>query len=137
MTPSAAESVFVDTSAILPYLHQPDEDHARCHSALEKLRRSRARLVTSSYVIHECLALLQSRFGLEAVRQFEWAFMPLLRVVWVDEALHTQALSALLAANRKAISLTDWTSFKIMGSRGLRRAFSLDGHFREQGFELV
>ncbi len=46
-------------------------------------------------------------------------------------------MAALLAADSRRKSLTDWSSFEIMRERGIVRAFAFDKHFREQGFQLL
>jgi predicted nucleic acid-binding protein len=46
-------------------------------------------------------------------------------------------LIALVAANKPAISLTDWASFLIMRERGIKNAFTSDRHFAQQGFHLL
>ena len=45
--------------------------------------------------------------------------------------------AGLLSARRQDLSLVDCTSFAVMRSLGLRRAFTLDPHFAEQGCEVV
>jgi len=54
----------------------------------------------------------------------------------IDEAIHEQGLTALIAANKAGISLTDWTSFAIMRERGVAEAFTSDRHFSQQGFGI-
>jgi predicted nucleic acid-binding protein len=44
--------------------------------------------------------------------------------------------SALLAANRRLLSLVDCTSFQTMRLRGISRVFTFDHHFKEYGFEV-
>lgn len=44
---------------------------------------------------------------------------------------------ALLAPNRREVSLVDCVSFAIMRQRAMTRAFTLDAHFAEQGFECA
>jgi predicted nucleic acid-binding protein len=46
-------------------------------------------------------------------------------------------MSALLAANRRSLSLVDCTSFEIMRQAGLDTAFTFDSHFRELGFKMI
>ena len=53
---------------------------------------------------------------------------------WVDEALHDRAVAALLAADRREVSLVDWTSFELLRTHALDTAFAFDSHFWEQGF---
>jgi predicted nucleic acid-binding protein len=57
-----------------------------------------------------------------------------LTVRWVDADLHGRAVSALLAADRREVSLVDWTSFEMMRSRGVEAAFAYDDDFGAQGF---
>ncbi len=102
-----------------------------------RLRERRDHLVTSNYVLLESLALLGCRIGVEAVRQFDSRLVPLLSVVWVNEQLHRQALSALLVAGHRDLSLVDCTRFQIMRDADIDRAFAYDAHFRQQGFDLL
>lgn len=94
-------------------------------------------LVSTSYVVHECLSLLSARHGLGALTTFQRLVYPNLDVVWVERALHERALTGLLAAARSRSSITDWVSFEVMRDQGITRAFSFDEDFAAQGFELV
>lgn len=130
-------SVFVDTSAFLAVLDRQDRGHARARATWERLIDAAERLVTTSDVLVETYALAQSRLGLEAVRAFTEDVVPLLRVYWVTEAEHRAAVAALLAANRRQLSLVDCTSFVVMRQLHLRSAFAFDTDFAAQGFETV
>lgn len=130
-------TAFVDTSGLYALLVAEDARHDAARHALRVLQDQGAVLVTTSFVLQETIALLQARAGIAAVRTFERLVVPSLEVVWVDEPLYRRALGALLAANRRAVSLTDWTSFEVMRSRQIQQAFAFDPHFVEQGFENV
>lgn len=110
-------------------------DQAR--STFESLLGGGAPLITHSYVVVESVAIAQRRLGLEAVAALRDGLLSIVRQVWVDRALHDEALAATLAAGRRDVSLVDRVSFELMRRRGLRRAFAFDEHFAEQGFELV
>lgn len=114
-----------------------DPEHARARETLARLRDENAELVTSSYVVLETIALLQRRAGTEAVRDWQRRVEPGLEVVWIEADLHRRALVALLAANDRRISLTDWASFEVMQEEDIRRAFAFDEDFRERGFEVI
>jgi predicted nucleic acid-binding protein len=58
-------------------------------------------------------------------------------VHWVLEQDHAAAVSALLTADRRRLSLVDCCSFQVMRRLGVRRALAFDQHFAEHGFELV
>lgn len=130
-------NIYVDTSALLAVLNADDRYHAMAKNAWEKLLLEGAQLYLNNYVLIETFTLLQSRFGLEAVRLFQSDILPVLEIAWVDEATHNPAVSALLAANRRSLSLVDCTSFETMRQLGLSDAFALDNHFKEQGFEVI
>jgi predicted nucleic acid-binding protein len=130
-------NVFVDTSAILAVLNANDRHHAAVKSVWEKLLLEGDQLYVNNYVLIESFALLQSRFGLEAVRLFQGDMLPVMETVWVDEVTHNPAVSALSAANRRSLSLVDCASFETMRQLGIALAFTLDNHFKEQGFEVI
>lgn len=46
-------------------------------------------------------------------------------------------MSALLAADRRGLSLVDWVGFTVMRRRGVARAFAFDDDFSSQGFVAV
>lgn len=130
-------SVFVDTSALLALLDADETRHRRCADAWTKLVSADERLATSSYVVVEVFALVQRRLGLDAVRALEANVMPIIPILWIEPEIHRRAIAALLAAGRTKLSLVDCASFELMREYGLRRAFTLDRHFAEQGFERI
>lgn len=130
-------TVFIDTSAFFAVLDADDSQHKRALQTWHDLLTAAEPISTSNYVLLETLALLQRRVGLEAVRQFEATIMPLLHVIWIDAQLHDRAVSALLAAGRRQLSLVDCASFVVMRQYGLNIAFTFDGHFAEQGFTVL
>jgi predicted nucleic acid-binding protein len=130
-------AIFVDTSALLPILNQDDADFPEAQRIWERLAKEQAALVTSSYVLVESLALIQNRLGMEALHDFQESFVPLIQVVWVTEALHQLGVAALLAANRRQLSLVDCVSFVVCRQQHLEQVFAFDAHFSEQGFSCL
>lgn len=126
--------LFIDTSAFLALLDADDEHHSQTVAAWSEILSCDAVLVTSNYVLVETFALVQNRLGLEAVRVFQEDIVPLLAIQWVTATIHSAAVGAMLAAGRKRLSLVDCSSFEVMRHAGIKRAFTLDRHFREQGF---
>ena len=128
---------FADTSGLYALLDAENVAHELTAKAWAELRRANKEIVTSNYVFVETVSLLQSRLGLDPVRDLIESIAPLLSVEWVDREAHEAGLTAVLAANRRDLSLVDCVSFEVMRRLGIRRAFTLDEHFREQGFEVV
>ena len=131
------EGVFVETSALYAVFHAEDQMHETAARAWEEILRADAPLHTSSYVLIELTALLQRRLGIDAVDALYTSVVPWVHVVWVDEVMHARGAAGLLAARRRDLSLCDCVSFAVMRSLGLRKVFSLDPHFAEQGLELI
>ncbi len=130
-------SVFVDTSALLAVLDAGDLFHPQAAAGWEQLIEGDENLVSTSYVLVETFALSQRRLGIEAVRTLDRDIVPMLDILWLDEALHRAAVTAVLTASRRRLSLVDCASFEVMRQKDLRRAFTFDHHFVEQGFETV
>jgi predicted nucleic acid-binding protein len=130
-------TVFVDTSAFYALLSASDTQHAAARSAWNALRRQRDTLLTSNYVLIETIALIQHRLGMTALREVHTAFLPLLSVAWIDQALHTRAMSVLLAVAARDLSLVDCSSFEVMRDNAVQTAFAFDAHFSQQGFQCM
>jgi predicted nucleic acid-binding protein len=54
-------------------------------------------------------------------------------IVWIDEALHQQALELLFARADKTYSLCDAVSFVLMRERNEPEALTTDRHFEQEG----
>jgi predicted nucleic acid-binding protein len=130
-------SAYVDTSALLAILDADDRQHARAAAAWRGLIEAEEELVVTTYVLVETFALVQNRLGLKALRTFQQDVVPMLHIAWMNEEGHDAAVTALLTAARRRLSLVDCASFDTMRRSGLTRAFTLDRHFSEQGFEQI
>jgi predicted nucleic acid-binding protein len=129
--------IFVDTSAFYALLDGDDAEHSRGLKLWKGEPPGEGGLVTTNYVVLESMALLQSRLGMPAVRAFHDAVLPLVRMEWIAEEIHAQAVSAFIATDRRGLSLVDLSSFETMRRMGIRSAFTFDRHFRLYGFETV
>ena len=130
-------NTFIDTAAFLAVLNANDPYHLLAKQSWEEMLTSDVTLFSSNYITLETTALLQHRFGMEAVRMFESDVLPIIEIVWIEATVHKQGMSALLVANRRDLSLVDCTSFEIMRQTGLDTVFTFDPHFREHGFSVI
>lgn len=130
-------TVLVDTSAFYAMLVRTEERHEEVVRALSKLARAARPLTTTSYVVVETAALVQSRIGLEAVRDLFDRLLPLVSVEWVTESLHRRGVRRLLQEDRRGLSLVDCVSLELMATKGIREALALDPHFAQAGFRLL
>jgi predicted nucleic acid-binding protein len=127
-------NVFVDTSALYAVLDGNDSRHAEAAARWTELLQGGDDLFTTNYVLVETVALAQARMGMDAVNTLYSDLLPLIRTIWVDEAIHRSAVHAHLVSARRRLSLVDCVSFETMRRANLREVFSFDPHFEEQGF---
>lgn len=126
-------TTFVDTSAFLALLNADDRYHETAAETWSQLLDDGEQLICNNYVLVETFALLQSRFGQNAVYVFQEDILPIITIRWMDESIHIQAVSALLAADRRSVSLVDWSQIEMMRLIGTKKIFTLDQHFKEYG----
>lgn len=127
--------LFVDTGAWFAFVNRADPDHEAVVSLLETFR---GRLVTSSYVFDETVTLCLARLGHQAAALTGQTLLDrdtvdLFRVSAPDEKA---AWDLFLARPDKTYSFTDCTSFVLMRRLGIRCAAAVDGHFRQEGFDV-
>ena len=130
-------TVFLDTSALLALMDADEARHGDAGRIWRQLIEGDVAVVTTNYVLVETYALTQRRLGSAAVRVLTDDLLPVVHVEWVEREAHERAVSALIAANRRELSLVDAVSFDVMRQRGLDRAFAFDRHFGEAGFTLL
>ena len=129
--------VFVDTSAFLAVLDSSELLHRAADGVWQRMLAGEDELVTTNYVLLELAAVVQSRLGLPAIRAFQNDVLPALRVEWIGREDHEAGMNAVLAAGRRGLSLVDCASFHVIRRLGLTNCFTLDKHFKEQGFKCL
>ena len=125
---------FLDTSAMLALLDGDEQSHAACAEMWRALLTADERVVTTNYVLIETFAVVQRRLGLNALQVLCADFLPLIEVIWLNKETHAAAVGALLTAACRKLSLVDCVRFEVMRQEGVKKAFTLDRHFEEQGF---
>ncbi|MBI5179400.1 MAG: type II toxin-antitoxin system VapC family toxin [Nitrospinae bacterium] len=130
--------VFLDTSALYALLDRDDANNGKAQKAWNGLLAGGdSALLTTNYIVVECVALIQHRLGLEAARGFHEDLLPIVNIEWVDAEIHRAGVSAFLSASRRRLSLVDCVSFEVMRTLGVKTAFAFDAHFLEQGFRCL
>lgn len=130
-------NIFIDTSAFWSLIDGADQYHKKAKETFKELISQEAILICNNYIVAETFALIQKRFGMEAVRTFQEDILNLLNVEWVDRQLHESSIMSLIAANRRELSLVDCVSFEMMRKLELKKVFTFDKHYKEQGFECI
>ena len=130
-------SIFIDTSAFIALMDSADEFHSAAANLFKEVVESDEKFLTSNYVLLETIFLLQREIGITAVNDFRKHMLPLVIVIWVDEKINNDCLNNLIAAEKRKISLTDYSSFYILDSFKIGRVFTFDKHFKEKCYQIL
>jgi len=130
-------TVFIDTSAFLAIFAADDRYHNAAQATWRTLINEEVTLFCNNYVLVETLTLLQRRLGMDAARSFQFNVLPSVNIYWVDEQIHERAVTTLLAADRRYLSLVDCTAFETMRFYHIEKAFTFDPHFAGEGFDKL
>lgn len=131
--------VFVDTSALYALFNPRDFNHKAARDVLMKLHKLGAGLVTTNLVEFEAYILVHARMGRRGLLRFRHilARSQWLQRVTVTSAQLSQGWILLEREADKDYSLVDASSFVVMRTRKVERAFAFDAHFRQAGFQIV
>jgi predicted nucleic acid-binding protein len=127
-------TIFIDTSAFVALLDKEDIQHTAAERIWHELLDGDNELVSNNYVLVEACSLIQRRYGMQILRTFQEEAIPFLQVGWIGPEQHESAVSAVLTANRRHLSLVDCASIETMRRLGIQTIFAFDPHFIELGF---
>ena len=131
--------MFVDTAAWVAAADHADAAGSAVRKVRDQWLSEGGVLATTDYVIDETLTTIRFRLGLDAAEAW-WLQIDgssRLRMESIDEARRERALSLFFRYRDKEFSFTDCCSFVLMRELHIRRALTLDHHFRQAGFEVV
>jgi predicted nucleic acid-binding protein len=128
--------IFIDTGALFAYVI-PDDDHHQ--EARQWIQQNREPLLTSDYIIDECLTLIKARGqGTRAAQLGELLFDGrLARVHYLTEEDIQAGWQVFRTYIDKDWSFTDCVSKALMEHLGITHAFAFDQHFRQFGSVIV
>ena len=128
--------MLLDTSGLLCLHNRADPFHAHARTLY---RAARIRL-THSDVLAKCIALANARRlprGAALTVVIDLVANPDSATVWVDEALHREALALLIARQDKTDALCEAVSCVLMRQRHLTEALTTDRPFEPEGFQRL
>jgi predicted nucleic acid-binding protein len=128
--------MLLDTSGLLCLHHKPEPFHDQARMLY---KQAHIRL-THSYVLAEFVALATIR-RLPRIPALTYINdlleNPDIETIWVDETLHREAMTLLLARQDKTYSLCDAVSFVLMRRRNITEGLTTDHHFEQEGFRRL
>jgi uncharacterized protein len=128
-------TLFVDTSALYALMDRDDLNHESATRFWGELDPDEP-LLTHNYILVETSALVHRRLGIAALQALVDELTLPISTVFVDRTVHDAAVSGVLGARLRQLSLVDVVSFEVMRRAGIRAEFAFDDHFARFGFEL-
>lgn len=133
------EDTFVDTFAWIAIINKSDKYHDTFIRILEELLKKHTRLTTTNYVLIETInALSGSSFRkstVEFINRIEAS--PSVEIVKITEEIYNNAWMLYQERMDKNWGITDCTSFEVMRTLNVKKAFTKDKHFEQAGFLVI
>ena len=125
--------VFIDTGAFIALIDADDENHKAATSFYKVSAEKGSRFVTTNFVVCETMNYLQARISHKVAVAFRENLKKsgLIKIMSITPHVEDTAFAIFKHYSDKDFSFTDCTSFSIMKSLKLTRAFAFDRHFEQ------
>jgi predicted nucleic acid-binding protein len=131
--------IFLDTAGLIAWINKDDQWHELARRKWSELIDARNPLITSSLVLVEIgdgLSRIHLReLAVKLNRQIGRSAQ--VEIVHVTPELQADGWAIFGERADKDWGITDCISFAIMRHRGISKAFTLDHHFEQAGFERL
>ena len=132
-----SNQIFIDSSGFKALIDDNDDFFEKAVAMWSKLKDERGiELVTSNYMIDECLTLLRNRCGLEKamiLKSILTQGIPIIKVIRVKMGDEAGAWKW-FEKDWSKLSFTDCVTFAQMKRLGIKKYFGFDEHFDRAGF---
>ena len=134
--------IFVDSGAWIAFSNQTDQHHKDALAIYNGLKKEKAQLLTTDYIIDETTTWLRYRASHPAAIKFldhieRAEGTDVLTVVAVDKTLFQEAKRLFRQYDSANLSFTDCTSFAVCQAHKLSEAFAFDQHFTMENITLL
>lgn len=127
------ERVLFDTSALYALVSATDIFHSKAKSAYERILDWEWEMWTTSYVVLETSALVHRRLGFEPLKAImDTLLSDLMKIIWVDKTLHSEAWRRMVDRQGRGLSLADWATI-VTAERLKALVFSFDQGLVSEG----
>jgi len=131
-----ADKIFIDTSALYAFFDKSDAEHEHVK---EYLSLSDDFFYTSNFIIDELITLLRCRkFNVQQIKPFidDIRKASFTYVLHVTAEIEDRSLILMNKYKEHDFSFTDCTTFVLMRENFIKKACTLDEHFKIAGFRV-
>lgn len=142
MAKLARGRVFIDANVFIALINQDDHLHQRAKELRNQLRKEKARLVTSNFVISEVLTVLSLRISKKKAVEFGrlvYQKTKSLRILRPTRGTEELAFGYFQRAKSKNISFVDCLTLAMVELFAIKRVFSFDQDLKQPktNFNLI
>ena len=125
--------IFVDTGAFIALTDADDENHKNAKTFFKNATEKGTRFVTTNFVVCETINYLRSKVShnVSVIFRENLKKSGLFQIITITPYIEDGAFNIFKQYADKDFSFTDCTSFSIMKSLKLTKAFAFDKHFEQ------
>lgn len=125
--------IFIDTGAFIALIDLDDENHKAAKTFYNNATEKGTRFVTTNFVVCETMNYLRARVSHNVSTIFKENLKKsgLIEITNISPHIEDTAFAIFKQDADKDFSFTDCTSFSIMKSLKLTKAFAFDKHFEQ------
>jgi predicted nucleic acid-binding protein len=127
----------VDSAALYALLDREHVKHRSLADAWRQLADGTDEVLAHSYSIAEAVGMIHRWLPRAAIPAFFDDLLAPVKVIWVDERLHEAAVAALMVRPDKALTLSDWVTYRIARQHRAVGVLALDDRFRFLGLAQI
>lgn len=131
--------IFLDSSLIVAYLNEADENHAKALQIVKDIDRSKyGTSVITDYIFDEVVTVMLVRIkNLEKVSEAGEILLNSNLLFRIDENLFNSAWGIFREQQKPRFSFTDCTSIAICRTNGISKIATFDEDFQELEFTII
>lgn len=125
--------IFVDTGAFIALTDADDENHRAAKSFYKNATEKGTRFITTNFIVCETMNYLNARVSHKVAVVFRENLKKsnLIEITNVTSSIEDAAFNIFKKYTDKDFSFTDCTSFSVMKSLKIYKAFAFDKHFEQ------
>jgi len=130
-------TIFVDTSAFVALNVSTDSQYDKAVDLVDRFREKQPKYITSNYIIAEAITIISQKASHQRAIRFYEEDLNNILIIRISPETEIEAFETFKKLTSKNVSFVDCTSFALMREMNIKKAFSFDTHFKQQGFKLL
>lgn len=127
--------IFIDTGAFIALTDADDENHMTAKTFYKDVTEKGTRFITTNFVVCETMNYLRARVSHKVAVIFRENLKKsgFIKIINIASPIEDAAFNVFKKYSDKDFSFTDCTSFSVMKSLKINKAFAFDRHFEQYG----